>query len=87
MIIVALWIISLIPLLLLPYSIALFYQRSFKRNTYPYFFLISLALYIVSSLAYVYPAFSAGNLFFALAGVILGGASIRLYHVMTKRWQ
>ena len=87
MILVVLWIITLIPLLLLPYSIALFYQRSFMRNTYPYLFLISLVLYIASSLAYVYPTFSAGNWFFALAGVILGGASIRLYQVMTRRRQ
>ncbi len=87
MILAVLWIISLIPLLFLPYSIALFYQRSFMRNTYPYLFLISLVLYIASSLAYIYPAFSAGNWFFALAGMILGGASIRLHQVMTKRWQ
>jgi hypothetical protein len=75
-----LWIISMVILLLLPYSIALFYQRIFKRNTYPYLFLMALALYIFSSFQY-----SFGNLPFALGGVILGAASFRLYNVMTRR--
>ena len=75
-----LWIISMTLLLLLPYSIALFYQRIFKRNTYPYLFLIALVLYIASSFQY-----SWGNLSFAMGGVILGGASFRLYNVMTRR--
>ncbi len=83
---VVLWIISLILLLLLPYGIAKFYQRSFKRSTYPYVFLASLVLYIASSLQYIY-AFSIVNWFFALAGVLLGGVSFRLHHVMTKRWK
>ncbi len=82
-----LWIISVILLLLLPYGIALFYQRSFKRKTYPYLFLMALVLYITSSVQFLYPSFSPGNWFFALGGVLLGGASFRLHHVMTKRWQ
>jgi len=81
---IALWIISMIPLLLLPYSIAIFYQRIFKRRTYPYLFLTALILYIVSPM---YPSLLWGNLFFALGGILLGGASIRLNHVMTKRWK
>ncbi len=83
---IALWIISLFPLLLLPYGIAKFYQRTFKRSTYSYTFLVSLVLYIASSLQYFYN-FSTANWFFALAGVLLGGASFRLHHVMTKRWK
>jgi hypothetical protein len=82
-----LWIITMIPLLLLPYSIALFYQRTFKRKTYPYLFIIALILYIVSSFQYLFPSLLWRNLFFALGGVLLGSASIRLHHVMTKRWQ
>ena len=84
---VILWIITMIPLLLLPYSIALFYQRTFKRKTYPYLFIIALILYIVSSFQYPFPPLLWRNLFFALGGVLLGSASVRLHHVMTKRWQ
>jgi len=84
---IALWIISMIPLFLLPYSIALFYQRIFKRRTYPYGFLIALILYIASSIQFLYPALFGGTLFFALGGVLLGGASVRLHNVMTKRWK
>lgn len=82
---VILWIISAALLLPIPYSIAIFYQRSFKRNTYPYIFLVALFLYIVSSILYLYSSFFWGNLFFALGGVLLGGASFRLHNVMTRR--
>lgn len=84
---VILWIISVVPLLLLPYSIALFYRRIFKRNTYPLLFLASLILYIASSIQYLYSSLYMGGLFFAIGGVLLGGASYRLHHVMTKRWR
>jgi hypothetical protein len=84
---IALWIISLVPLLLIPFNIALFYQRTFKRWTYPGVFLVSLILYMAGSFAlYYYPSFSPGNGLFALGGILLGGASIRLYQVMTRRW-
>ncbi len=83
--IAVLWITSVILLLLIPYSIALFYQRCFKRNTYPYLFLISLFLYIASSIRYFYPLW--GDVFFALGGVLLGCASLRLLQVMTRRWK
>lgn len=82
--VVLLWIISMIPLFLIPYSIARFYQRSFGRNTYPYFFLISYILLAASSLRYVYPSFD-GMMFFALGGLLLGGTSLRLDQVMTRR--
>ncbi len=81
-----LWIISMIILVMFPYSIALFYQRSFKRNTYPYLFLVSIVLFFLSSLGYMYSSFSWGNVFFALGGLLLGAASLRLHYVMTKRW-
>lgn len=84
---IILWIITMIPLLLLPYGIALFYQHTFKRKTYPYLFIIALVLYIVSSLQYLFPSLLWRNLFFAFGGVLLGSASIRLHHVMTKRWK
>jgi hypothetical protein len=85
---IVLWIISLIPLLFIPYNIALFYQRNFKRNTYPDIFLVSLMIYTTASVSqYFYPSFSLHNWFFALGGILAGGASIRLYQVMTKRWQ
>lgn len=84
---VILWIITMILSLLLPYGIARFYQHTFKRKTYPYLFLIALVLYIVSSLQYLFPSLLWRNLFFALGGVLLASASIRLHHVMTKRWK
>ena len=85
---IALWMISLIPLLLIPFNIALFYQRTFKRWTYPGIFLVSLILYMAGSFAqYSYPSFSLGNWLFALGGILLGGASIRLFQVMTRRRQ
>ena len=80
-----LWIISMIPLFFLPYSIALFYQRSFKRRTYPFLFLISLVLYIASSIQYQSSSSLWGNIFFGMGGIILGGASFRLHSVMTRR--
>ena len=84
---VLLWAASMIPLLLLPYSIALFYQRNFKRRTYPYLFLIALVLYVAASIQYLYSSSLWGNLFFALGGALIAGASIRLHTVMTRRWK
>ncbi|MCX9073565.1 MAG: hypothetical protein OIN88_02760 [Candidatus Methanoperedens sp.] len=86
-ILVLLWVISIVLLTMIPYSIALFYQRTFKRNTYPFLFLVSPALFIASLISYMYPSFFTGNVFFALGGAILGGASMRLHQVMTKRWK
>jgi len=80
-----LWIISMIPLFLIPYSIALFYKKCFRRKTYPYFFLVSLILLAASSLGHVYQSFSQAMLFFALGGILLGGTSLRLDQVMTGR--
>ncbi len=80
---IVLWIISLIPLFLIPYSIAVFYQRSFRRKTYPYLFIVSL-LMLAASLP-VNQSFYGGMLFFAIGGILLASASIRLDMVMTGR--
>lgn len=82
---VLLWVISMLPLLLIPYSIAVFYHRSFRRNTYPYIFLVSFVLMATSLLVYAYQSFYQGMLLFAIGGILLGGASLRLDHVMTRR--
>lgn len=82
---IVLWIISIVFLFLTAYSIALFYERTFKRKTYPYLFIISLIFYIFFTLQYIYPSFIKGNLFFALGSMILGAGSFRLYNVMTRR--
>jgi uncharacterized membrane protein len=82
---IILWIISMIPMFLFPYSIALFYKRCFKRNTYPHLFIISFLLLTASSLGYVFHSFSWGMLCFALGGLLLGGTSMRLDQVMTGR--
>ena len=83
----ALWIISVSFLLLIPYSIAIFYEHSFGRNTYAYFFMISMLLYIISSIFYLYSSFFWGNVLFAVGGLLLGVVSFRLHQVMTGRWK
>jgi len=82
---IVIWIISLVPLFLIPYSIAVFYQRSFRRKTYPYLFIVSLLLLAASFPGYINQSFSYGMLFFAIGGILLGGASLRLDQVMTGR--
>ena len=82
---VILWIISMAPMLFIPYCIAVFYQRSFKRNTYPYLFIVSFLLLVASSLGYLYQFFIQDILFFALGGILLGSTSMRLGQVMTGR--
>jgi hypothetical protein len=84
-ILVALWMISVSFLLLIPYGIALFYERSFGRKTYAYIFIISIFMYILYSVLYLYSSFFWGNLFFAMGGVLLGCASFRLHQLMTWR--
>lgn len=81
---VILWMISMVLLLLLAYSIALFYERTFKRKTYSYLFIISFVLYIFFALHYIYPVIPE-LLFFALGSMVLGLGSIRLHNVMTRR--
>lgn len=85
LLLILLWIISMVPLFIIPYSIAVFYQRSFRRNTYPYLFIVSLLLLSVSSIGYLNDSFSYGMLFFAIGGILLGGTSLRLDQVMTGR--
>lgn len=80
-----LWVLSLIPLLFIPCSIALFYQRRFSRSTYPYLFLLSFIVLAASCLLYIDSYFSDGVLFFAAGGILLGFASMRLEQVMTRR--
>jgi drug/metabolite transporter (DMT)-like permease len=82
---IVIWIISLVPLFLIPYSIAVFYQRSFRRKTYPFLFIVSLLLLVASFPGYINQSFSYGMLFFAIGGILLGGASLRLDQVMTGR--
>lgn len=82
---IVIWIISLAALFLIPYSIAVFYQRRFKRKTYPYLFIFSLLLFAASSFGNVDQSSSYKMLFFAIGGILLGGTSMRLYLVMTWR--
>ena len=84
-ILVMLWTISMAPMFFIPYSIAVFYQRSFKRKTYPYLFILSSLLLVASSLGYVYQFFTQDMLFFALGGILLGSTSLRLDQVMIGR--
>jgi hypothetical protein len=69
-------------LMSLPFSIAFFYHKVFKKKAYPYLFLVSGILFSVS-LIYSYNIFSVvGSGFFAAGGIVLAAASIRLYIVM-----
>jgi len=82
---VILWIISTALMFLIPYSIAVFYQRIFKRKTYPYLFIVSFLLLVMYSLGILYKSFNQDQLFFALGGILLGGSTLRLDQVMTGR--
>jgi len=76
--------ISYAFLMSLPFSIAFFYQKIFKKKAFPYFFIISGFLYIISFFIFSQNIFSdLGSAFFAMGGILLAAASIRLYLVMT----
>jgi hypothetical protein len=78
--------VSYVFLLGLPFSIAYFYEKVFKKRVFPYLFIISGGLFIVSFLIFLYDFFSdTGSAFFASGGVLLAVASLRLYYVMTGR--
>ncbi len=69
-------------LVILPYSIAYFYQKIFRKKAYPFLFIISGILFILS-LIYSFDIFSlTGSGFFAAGGIMLAAASVRLYTVM-----
>lgn len=69
-----------------PFSIAYFYEKVFKKRVFPYLFIISGGLFIVSFLIFLYDFFSdTGSVFFASGGILLAAASLRLYYVMTGR--
>ena len=76
--------LSVIVLMALPFSIALFYEKTFNRSAYPYLFLLSGFLLILS-FSILYHEFSNffGNFLFASGGILLAVASLRLYTVMT----
>lgn len=78
--------ISYALLMSLPFSIAYFYQKSFKKNAFPYLFIISGVLFIISFFIFPEDFFSdASSGFFAAGGILLAAASLRLYFVMTGR--
>lgn len=71
-------------LVILPFSIGFFYQKIFKKKAYPFLFIISGILFILS-LIYSFDIFSLiGGGFFAAGGIMLAAASIRLYTVMMR---
>ncbi len=76
--------ISYVVLLILPFSIALLYERTFKKRVFPYLFVVAIVLLGISFFAYPYDFFRLkGSIFFAVGGVLLAITSIRLYMVMT----
>ncbi len=78
--------VSYLFIMSLPFSIAYFYEKTFKKRAFPYLFIISGILFIISFFLFSYDFFSdAGGGFFAAGGILLAVAGIRLYFVMTGR--
>lgn len=76
--------ISYAFLMSLPFSIASFYQKVFKKKVFPYFFIISGFIYIVYFFVFSQNLFNdIGSGFFAIGGILLAATSIRLYVAMT----
>lgn len=76
--------ISYVFLLVIPLCIAYFYEKIFKKRVYPYLFIISGVLFIISFLIFFYnSASSIGSGFFALGGILIAATSLKLYIVMT----
>jgi hypothetical protein len=75
---------SYVFLLGLPFSIAYFYEKVFKKPALPYLFIISGALFVISFL-FLYNDFwsDTGAGFFASGGILLAAASLKIYFVMT----
>lgn len=68
----------------LPFTIALFYERTFKKRAFPYLFVVAIAMLSISFFVYPDDFFNTtGSAFFAAGGVMLAIASLRLYMVMT----
>jgi len=71
-------------LMILPFSIAFFYQKIFKKDALPYFFVISGGFFIIYFFVYFQDLFNViGTGIFAAGGIVLAAASIRLYLLMT----
>ncbi len=76
--------LSFVVLMSLPFSIAYFYERVFKRRVFPLLFIISAIFFIASFSLFFYDIASiTGSGFFAAGGILLAVASLRLYLVMT----
>ena len=70
--------------MILPFSIAFFYERTFKKQAFPPLFIISGILFLVSFLFFSYDIFNdTGSMLTAAGGILLAAASLRLYFVMT----
>jgi len=68
----------------LPFSIALFYEKVFKKRAFPYLFVVSGFLIIASFYFFSIDFFSeTSSIFLAAGGISLAAASLRLYFVMT----
>jgi hypothetical protein len=71
-------------LMILPFSIAFFYQKVFRKDALPYFFVISGGFFITYFSIYYQDIFNViGTGLFAAGGIVLAAASIRLYILMT----
>ena len=76
--------VSYAILMSLPFSIAFFYERIFKKRAFPYLFIISGILFLISFSFFSHDIFSdTSSAFIAAGGILLAAASLRLYFVMT----
>lgn len=76
--------VSYLFLMSLPFGIAYFYERIFKKRAFPYLFIISSIFLFISFFIFSYDISSdIGSIFFAAGGILLAAASLRLYFVMT----
>lgn len=76
--------ISYAILMGLPFSIAYFYEKVFKKHAFPYLFVVSGILFLAYIIFFYNDIFSiTGTAIFAISGIILAAASLRLYVVMT----
>lgn len=76
--------ISYLVLMILPFSIAFFYEKTFKKRAFPHLFIISGVLFLVSFLFFSYDIFSdTSSALIAAGGILLVIASMRLDFVMT----
>jgi lipid-A-disaccharide synthase-like uncharacterized protein len=72
--------------MILPFSIAFFYEKTFKKRAFPHLFIVAGFLFLISFFFFSHDIFSdISSILIATGGIMLAAASLRLYFVMTGR--